>query len=303
MPGGKFIAKDKRGAQLSVEVGTGVPNVHPVPGSSTNFKVTFTVPALKYPVYGYIDSTGNETLIAQLREAEQTGQPIHFRIESRRKPTVDPHRAWQDLDHKQHIRKLLAQAGGVWSVEVVGDLADDVTDQPTPPTPLRVVPSAPEDNLERLRQFCSARPDLAGVLVAVAVVTTNTPLSDLLALAPSGTKPRFAARVTSPTDPGRILFDPGHDVTPEADTLATRKVAPLVPTPVANIATLGKLVKLMRLSGVDPSEVASWIRATYNVAGVQHLPEEELQVLLSTYRAMGPERGPVAFAHDVRSLA
>lgn len=300
MPGGKFIAKDARGAQLSVEVGTGIPSVEPVSGSQTNFKVTFLVEGLKYPVYGYIDSNGNESLIAYLREAQTTGEAVHFRIESRRKPSVDLHRPWHELDHKQHIRKLLAQAGGVWSSEVADNLADDVeVDKPATVIPLKTASPFQGDVCGRIREFGLERPDLLGLVTAVAAVTTHTPIKDLLALLPQHNK----KRPVSPVDPGRVLFDPGHDVIADGDTIAKTNVAAPIPTPVANIATLGKLVKLMRLSGVDPTEVASWIRSTYNVQGVQYLPEEELQVLLATYRAMGPERGPVAFAHDVRSLA
>lgn len=309
MPGGKFIARDKRGAQLSVEVGSGIPEIQPVPGSDTNYKVVFTVAHLKFPTYGYLSTIGNNELLTLLRTAEKEQEDIYFRIESRRKPSVDAHRAWQDLDHKQHIRKLLVQAGGVWSSEVIHDLADDVTPTDTLLTPHLVSTNTPDFTpspqvipvVERIYTFIKLQPELAPMMVAVAVATSQIPVPELNALLiPHHT----TTRPLSPTSPGQMLFDPGYDTVASADTLAKQpRTAPALTTPIASIASLSKLVKLMRLSGVDPTEVATWIRVTYSVVGVQHLPEEELQVLLSTYRVMGPERGPVAFAHDVRSLA
>jgi hypothetical protein len=335
MSGGKFLAHDARGAQLCAETDAGVPSVTAVSGSGTNFKVTFAVDGLKYPVYGFVSATGNDDLMGVLRAAEAGGALVHFRIESRRKASVPRDTPWSELDHKSQCRRLLVQAQGVWSTEVDGDWADDTglggpspaaTTAPVSAGPAPAQQPAPADLLARLEAFCSARPDLAAVAVAAAVAGSSVPVPALLGLLDAG-RPATAAlpaRAPVPAAPSRTgarahghpgqgtlpvveagaRLSPGYDDTGDADELHARAAAsPAVTSSSADpsMEYLGKLVKLMRLAGLDAAEVASWVRRTYQVPSVQYLDTESLVDLLENYRVLGPSAGPARFAQDVRA--
>lgn len=71
--------------------------------------------------------------------------------------------------------------------------------------------------------------------------------------------------------------------------------------PAVSSRTLTKLVKLIRLSGVSPTQAATYIVTVHQVPSMQLLSEEQMTDLIERYRVLGPQVGPEQFAQDVRS--
>jgi hypothetical protein len=182
---------------MSVETGVGTPTVSVL--NDVNAKVSMRVAGLKYPVYGFVGGVNRE-LLQVLMDAQKNGELIEYRIESRRKGSVDPLTPFAELDHKSECVRLFACANGVWSTEV------------TPNAAVPITTSQPHTGLTRLHELMHTNPDRALVTATAAafIALTTIPVTDILAATtpqpttPQPTTPQPTAPLATPDDLSRL---------------------------------------------------------------------------------------------------
>lgn len=107
-----YDGPDENGVRAEVKVTKGFGNVSTIEPSAAGkaFKVSFSVENTKYETSGWapLDSA----VLKKVQEAKERGEPIHFRVETRRKPNIDrttPIAELSDLSRaKDSIVKSLA---------------------------------------------------------------------------------------------------------------------------------------------------------------------------------------------------
>lgn len=148
-----FISKDGVDgdgvrAEVSVVIGYGdIESIVPSSGGKTN-NVDFAVANTIYNPSGY---SRDPKILEVLEKAQETKEPIHFRIESRRKPEIDRKRPYSDLDTNRGKENFRSLAG----VRLEGDsewvISDDaVTRMDEDPTEEGGPVNANKQTLEQL---------------------------------------------------------------------------------------------------------------------------------------------------------
>lgn len=126
---------DEKGVRAEVKVVTGYGNIAKIEASDAgkSFKVSFSVENTKFDPAGWAPDGSN--VLDKIKEAEAAGEPLHFRIETRRKPSIDrsvPIAGLADLAHaKDNIFKSIsavkAEGDDDWTVSphAVTNMAED----------------------------------------------------------------------------------------------------------------------------------------------------------------------------------
>lgn len=136
-------------AEVRVVIGYGdVVQVKPTESGKTN-NIEFAVSNTEYNPSGY---SRDQRLLDKIKIAQEAGEPIHFRIETRRKPGVDRSKPYAELDSnrgKEVVKSLAAvrlEDDEEWTVS-----QDAVTRLDEDPQSSNGIISANQQSLEQLK--------------------------------------------------------------------------------------------------------------------------------------------------------
>lgn len=114
-----YDGADGAGVRAEVKVSTGIAPIESMEENGKSLKVVFSAANTKYPVHASVRAT-DEKMVSLLREAQEAGEPVAFRIEVVRRNGVDRTTPFEELN-KEAARTLYRNLAGVARAEDEGN--------------------------------------------------------------------------------------------------------------------------------------------------------------------------------------